>query len=295
MTDIKNVSVIGAGVLGAQIAFVVVQAGFKVTAWDINDDAVEAAKGRFNSIGKSMIADLDTASEESVAKAHENLSLTTDMEAAVAEADIIIEAVPEKLDLKRSTWEKLGKAAPSHTILCTNTSSLLGSEIADASGDPKRFINTHFANRVWVKNIVEIMPNPETDLKYRDIVEEFAHEADLAPVVLKKEQRAYLLNTMMVPFLQAAQYLYVNDVADVDQIDKDWRISMSTDMGPFEIMDMIGMRSIVNVTEGSGEDQPEWKKKFTEIAKQMIEEGRSGQGDGEGFYRYDDNGNKIEK
>ncbi|MCT2289117.1 3-hydroxyacyl-CoA dehydrogenase family protein [Corynebacterium sanguinis] len=113
--------------------------------------------------------------------------------------------------------------------------------------------------------------------------------------MLRKEQRAYLLNTMMVPFLQAAQYLYVNDVADVDQIDNDWRISMSTDMGPFEIMDMIGMRSIVNVAEGSGEDQPERKKKFTEIAKQMIEEGRSGQDDGEGFYKYDDNGNKIEK
>ena len=81
----------------------------------------------------------------------------------------------------------------------------------------------------------------------------------------------------------------------VDGIDRDWCNSTGSPRGPFEIMDMIGMRSIVNVTEGSGEDQPEWKKKFTEIAKQMIEEGRSGQGDGEGFYKYDDNGNKIEK
>ncbi|AWB82019.1 3-hydroxyacyl-CoA dehydrogenase [Corynebacterium yudongzhengii] len=291
MTDIKNVSVIGAGVLGAQIAFVVAHAGFKVTGWDINDDAVEAAKGRFNSIGKSMIADLDTASEESVAKAHENLSLTTDMEAAVAEADIIIEAVPEKLDLKRSTWEKLGKAAPSHTIFCTNTSSLLGSEIADASGDPKRFINTHFANRVWARNLVEIMPNPKTDLKYRDVVEEFANEANLAPIIIDKEQRQYLLNSMMVPLLQAAQQLYVEGIASVDQIDKDWRIAMNADQGPFEIMDVIGLRSIVNVAQGSGAELPEWKLKFNEIATKMIEEGRSGIGDGEGFYKYDAEGN----
>ncbi|AWB83884.1 3-hydroxyacyl-CoA dehydrogenase [Corynebacterium liangguodongii] len=293
MTRISHVSVIGSGVLGAQIAFVIAHAGFKVTAWDLNDDAVEAAKKRFDIIGKRMIEELDYATEESISIGHENLTLTTDLDSAAKSADLIIEAVPEKLELKRSTWEKLGASASENTIFCTNTSSLLGSEIADASGAPERFLNTHFANRVWVKNIVEIMPNPETDLKYRDIVEEFAREANLEPVVMKKEQRAYLLNTMMVPFLQAAQYLYVNDVADIEQIDKDWKIAMSTDQGPFEIMDMIGLRSIVNVAEGSKDEQPEWKKEFTARAKRMIEEGRSGAGDGEGFYKYDSNGNIV--
>ncbi|WKD56598.1 putative 3-hydroxybutyryl-CoA dehydrogenase [Corynebacterium capitovis DSM 44611] len=293
MTAIKNVSVIGSGVLGAQIAFVIAHAGFKVTAWDINDDAVEAAKGRFESIGNKMIADLENVTESSVATGRDNISLTTDLNAAVAEADLVIEAAPEKLELKREIWKKVGAVAPSHTIFCSNTSSFLGSEIADACGDASRFINTHFANRVWLYNIVEIMPNPETDRTYRDVVVEFFNEAKMEPVVMKKEQRAYLLNTMMVPFLQAAQYLYVNDVASVDQIDKDWRIAMGSDMGPFQIMDMIGLRSIVNVAEASKEEQPEWKKRFTEIAKQMIEEGRSGQGDGKGFYTYDSEGNIL--
>ena len=294
MTNISNVSVIGSGVLGSQIAFVIAHAGFKVTAWDINDDAVEAAKKRFETIGKNAIKDDDTAfeaTEESVAKAHENITLTTDLEQAAASADLIIEAVPEKLDLKRSTWEKLGAAASSDTIFCTNTSSLLGSEIADACGAPERFINTHFANRVWARNLVEIMPNPKTDLKYRDIVEEFANDANLAPIIIDKEQRQYLLNTMMVPLLQAAQQLYVEGIASVNQIDKDWRIAMNADQGPFEIMDVIGLRSIVNVTQGSGAELPEWKLKFNEIATKMIEEGRSGIGDGEGFYKYDAEGN----
>lgn len=294
MTTISNVSVIGSGVLGSQIAFVIAHAGFKVTSWDINDDAVKAAEERFTKIGKNMVKDSDTvadATEDSVAKARENITTTTDLEAAAASADIIIEAVPEKLDLKRSTWEKLGAAASEDAIFCTNTSSLLGSEIADASGAPERFINTHFANRVWARNLVEIMPNPKTDLKYRDVVEEFANEAGLAPVIIDKEQRQYLLNSMMVPLLQAAQQLYVEGVASVDQIDKDWRIAMNADQGPFEIMDVIGLRSIVNVAQGSGNDLPEWKVKFNEIATKMIDEGRSGIGDGEGFYKYDDEGN----
>lgn len=293
MTDIKNVSVIGAGVLGSQIAFVIAHAGFKVTAWDINEEACEAAKGRFDWIGQNMIKDLDYATEESVQAGKDNITLTTDMEAAAASADLIIEAVPEKLELKRSTWEKLGSAASDKAILCTNTSSFLGSEIADASGASERFINTHFANRVWSNNIVEVMPNPETGEEIPDLVKEFAIKANLEPIMMKKEQRAYVLNTMMVPFLQGAQYLYINDIADIEDIDKDWRIAMGTDLGPFQIMDLIGLRSIVNVAEGSGEDQPEWKKKFTEHAKKMIEEGRSGLGDREGFYKYDENGNIV--
>ena len=134
--------------LGAQIAYQSAYAGFNVVSYDINDDALEAARKRFERLDKDYKRDLDDATDEKIAETHERLSQSKDLEEAVSEADLVIEAVPEKLELKREVWSTVGKAAPEHTIFTTNTSTLLPSDFADASGREDKFLALHFANRL---------------------------------------------------------------------------------------------------------------------------------------------------
>ena len=171
-TSIKNVTVLGAGVLGAQIAFQSAYAGFNVVSYDISDDALKAAQDRFESIKKSYKTALpDEATDEKLSEASGRITQTADLEEAVKEADLVIEAVPEKIDLKKKVWTDVGKAAPEHTIFTSNTSTLLPSSFADASGAPERFLSFHFANRLWVQRLAEIMPTEKTDEKYVEELE----------------------------------------------------------------------------------------------------------------------------
>ncbi|MDY5785472.1 3-hydroxyacyl-CoA dehydrogenase [Corynebacterium sp.] len=292
--NITNVTVLGAGVLGAQIALVTAVRGFNVVSYDINDDALEAAKKRFDTFGKQMAAELDDVTADTVAEGRERLRQSSDLEDAVKDADLVIEAVPEKLEIKKDTWARVGKAAPDNAIFATNTSTLLPSSFAEATGDPSRFLALHFANHIWVNNTAEIMPHDGTDPALVDVLVEFAEAIKMVPVKLKKEQPGYIVNTLLVPFLQAGQYLLANDVAEPADIDRDWRNSTGSPAGPFEIMDVVGLRTVLSVNE-SEDSQEEWKKDFADIVKQMIEDGRIGVESGEGFFRYDDEGNRIDE
>lgn len=292
--DIKNVTVLGAGVLGSQIALVTAIRGFNVVSWDISDEAVEAATKRFDKFGPQIVAETQDIDEAKVAEGRDRLSMSTDIAEAVKDADLVIEAVPEKLSIKQDVWGKAGEAAPEHTIFATNTSTLLPSEFAEATGRPEQFLALHFANHIWKNNTAEIMPHADTDRKYVDIVGEFAEAIGMVPIKLKKEQGGYVLNTLLVPLLEAGQYLLGNEVAEPKDIDRDWRISTGSPMGPFEIMDAIGLRTVKAVGETKANNDEGWKKNFNKILDEMIEQGKIGQESGEGFFTYDNDGNIVE-
>lgn len=290
--NIKNVTVLGAGVLGAQIALVTANRGFNVVSWDINDEALQAASKRFDTFGAQMVAELEDTTEESMAEARGRLSQTSDLEEAVREADLVIEAVPEKLEIKKDVWERVGKASPAEAVFATNTSTLLPSLFAESTGSPERFLALHFANHIWLQNTAEIMPHAGTDLKYVDILEEFAEQIGMVPVKLKKEQPGYILNTILVPFLTAGQYLLANDVAEPEDIDRDWRNSTGSPRGPFEVMDVVGLRTVLAV--GKLKPNPEeWEKKFQGILEEMIADGRIGVEAGRGFFTYNEQGQRV--
>lgn len=158
MTNINNVTVLGAGVLGAQIAYQAAYAGFNVTSYDINDDALAAAKKRFDGLDEDYKRDLDDATDEKISAARNHLSQSSDINDAVGNADLVIEAVPEKIELKKDIWSKVGSAAPEHTIFATNTSTLRPSDFGGATGHEDRFLAMHFANRIRVNRTAEIMP-----------------------------------------------------------------------------------------------------------------------------------------
>lgn len=284
--DIKNVTVLGAGVLGAQIALVTAFRGFNVVSWDINDDALAAAAKRFDAFGARIVADLDDATEESMTEGRARLTQTTDLEEAVRGADLIIEAVPENIDIKRDVLGRASAAASDATIFATNTSTLLPSEFADAVSSPERFLALHFANNIWIQNTAEIMPHAGTDLKYVDVLVDFAERIGMVPVKLKKEQPGYILNTLFVPWLKAGQYLLANEIAEPADIDRDWRNSTGSPRGPFEIMDIVGLRTVLAVGRAQG-NKEEWQDKFSSILEEMIAAGHIGVESGQGFYTYD--------
>jgi 3-hydroxybutyryl-CoA dehydrogenase len=283
MTDITNVTVLGSGVLGSQIAYQTAYAGFTVTAWDINDDAVAAANERFAALAKRYDAEVQGEKDGKSDAALERLTTTSDLAAAVADADLVIEAVPENPEIKKSTWEKVGALAPEKTIFATNSSTLLPSSFKDATGRPNKFLALHYANQIWAQNTAEIMGTADTDPEVYATVVEFATEQGMVPIEVKKEQPGYVLNTLLVPLLNAAGYLYANGIADAETIDKTWRIGTGAPRGPMEIFDIVGLTTAYNVSVMGDEES----QKFAKILKEdFIDQGKLGVATGEGFYSY---------
>jgi 3-hydroxyacyl-CoA dehydrogenase len=285
--SIRNVTVFGSGVMGAQIAFQTAFHGFDVVVYDIKDEILEQAKEKFPCLGARYMHDIN-ASREEVDAAVNRLSFTSDLAKAVKMADLCIEAIPENLQLKKDFYTQLGKVAPEKTIFTTNSSTLLPSQFAQETGRPERFLALHFANEIWKNNTAEIMGHPRTDGAIFDIVVKFAEDIGMVPLAIRKEQPGYILNSLLVPLLDAAMRLYVKGVAEPKTIDKTWMISTGSPKGPFAILDIVGLTTAYNITKKNAELSGD--KEMLEVARIMkenfIDKGKLGVATGEGFYSY---------
>ncbi|MBT2685926.1 3-hydroxyacyl-CoA dehydrogenase [Bacillus sp. ISL-37] len=282
----KNITVAGSGVLGSQIAFQTAYHGFNVSVYDINDEAIERAKERISKLMPRYQEDLG-ASEQEVDKAYNRLSFYSDLPQAVADADLVIEAVPEVIDIKTDFYKKLGQFAPEKTVFATNTSTLLPSQFADATGRPEKFLALHFANEIWKNNTAEVMMHPGTDKKVFDDLLEFAKAIGMVALPLYKEQPGYILNSLLVPFLEAGQMLLMKEVADPETIDKTWMIATGAPKGPFAILDIVGITTAYNIANAKGEaGVPQFKELANLLKTEYIDKGKLGVATGEGFYKY---------
>jgi 3-hydroxyacyl-CoA dehydrogenase len=160
MTSIDNVTVLGTGVLGSQIAYQTAYSGFEVTAYDISDEVLKTARKRFAGLAARYEQEVAGASDGPARAALAGIRYSSRLADAVREAELVIESAPERLDIKRQLYTKLGPLAPEQTIFATN-SSTLPSDLADATGRPDRFLALHFANEIWSHNIAEIPPSRE--------------------------------------------------------------------------------------------------------------------------------------
>lgn len=283
----KNVTVAGSGVLGSQIAYQTAFKGFDVTVYDINDAAIEASKERISKLQENYKKDLN-ASDEEVKAAFERMAFHTDLATAVADADLVIEAIPEVVAIKTEFYTNLGKVAPEKTIFATNSSTLLPSQFADATGRPEKFLALHFANTIWLNNTAEIMKHAETDMQVFDDVVEFAKAIGMVALPLHKEQPGYILNSLLVPLLDAAELLLVNEVSDAETIDKTWMIATKAPMGPFAILDIVGINTAYNIVSAKAEatGREDYKKLAAMLKTDYIDQGKLGKATGEGFYKY---------
>ncbi|TQJ61270.1 3-hydroxybutyryl-CoA dehydrogenase [Arthrobacter sp. SLBN-83] len=284
MPSIKTLTVLGTGVLGSQIAFQAAFHGFVVTAYDVDEDALAKARDRFTRLAGIYRAQVAGASEGKTEAALANLRLTADLRDAVVDADLVIEAVPELLELKRDVYRKLAELAPAKTIFATNSSTLLPSDLKDFTGRPDRFLALHYANNIWAQNIAEVMGTAETDPAVYAAVVDFARNSGLEPIEIRKEKAGYVLNSLLVPLLNAAAGLLLQGVADPHTIDKTWRIATGAPSGPFQIYDVVGLTTAYNIASASPDAG---SQAFAEHLKEhYIDQGKLGVASGEGFYKY---------
>ncbi|MGW1741282.1 3-hydroxyacyl-CoA dehydrogenase [Nocardia sp. NPDC001965] len=280
--EIRSVTVLGTGVLGSQIAYQTAFHGYRVQAYDISDEALDTARKRFAGLAATYRDEVMGATEELTEQTRAGIGLTTDLGAAVVDADLVIEAVPEVLDIKRQTYEKLGELAPERTIFATNSSTLLPSDMADFTGRPDKFLALHFANQVWKFNTAEIMGTTRTDPAVFRAVVDFAAAIGMVPIEVHKEKSGYVLNSLLVPFLNSAIELAAGDYAEPDAVDKTWRIATGAPMGPFQILDIVGLTTPYNILSSDSETEG----LATWLKENYIDKGKLGVATGEGFYKY---------
>lgn len=275
-----RVTVLGLGVLGAQIALQTAAHGVDVTGYDVDEAALQVGRGRLDAFASAAAAQV--ADPDAYRDAPAGIRLTADLTEAVRDADLVIEAVTERLELKRDVWAKVGAAAPQGTVFATNSSSLLPSAIADATGRPDRFLALHFANHIWAQNTAEIMGTPETDAAVADRVEAFAAAIGMVPIRLRREQPGYIVNSLLIPLMSAAAELLVRDVADPETIDLTWRTATGAPLGPFQIYDIVGLRTAYAIASAD----PRAAAWATYLKEHYLDRGLLGIESGEGFYRY---------
>ncbi|PPI28388.1 3-hydroxyacyl-CoA dehydrogenase [Rathayibacter sp. AY1B5] len=283
MPTIRTVTVLGSGVLGSQIAFQSAFHGFAVTVYDLSDEVLESARERLRGLSgvyKSVPGGVAGGPQEAL----DSLRLTSDLAEAVADADLVIEAVPEDLSVKQELYGRLGALAPERTVFATNSSTLLPSDLKASTGRPDRFLALHYANHVWAQNTAEIMGTADTDPAVVDAVVEFAVASGLEPVRLQKEKAGYVLNSLLVPLLNAASGLLMGGYADHETIDKTWRIGTGAPLGPFQIFDVVGLRTAYTIAAAAPNEASQ--AFAAHLKTEYLDRGRLGTATGEGFYRY---------
>ena len=310
--QIKNVTVAGGGVLGSQIAFQSAYSGFDVKIWLRSEGSIERTQPKIDRLKEIYLKTLDQMKtdknaycrgftdkteltndeidqlKQKVEKAYNNIELTTSYEEAACDADLIIEAIAEDPQQKIAFYQELAKHMPEKTILVTNSSTMLPSTFVEYTQRPEKYLALHFANEIWKNNTAEVMGQPQTKQEYYDEVVKFAENINMVPLKLKKEQPGYILNSMLVPFLSAAEALYANDVADPETIDKTWVLATGAPNGPFRILDVVGLTTAYNIVIMNPEasDPESTPGKIAAKLKEKIDAGKTGINAGEGFYKY---------
>lgn len=280
---IKNVTIIGAGVLGSQIAFQTAFHGFDVTVYDINEQAVAAGKEKLQKL--VPIYGEYFNNKQQAEEAMERLTLTSDLKESVSNADLMIESVPEFKDIKIDFYKKVANLAPEKTIFATNSSTMIPSDFKEYTGRPEKFLALHFANEVWKNNTAEVMGHAGTDKQYEEELLKFAEEIGMLPIHVKKEQPGYIVNSLLVPLLQAAEILYANGVGEIEDIDHTWMAATGAPVGPFGMLDVIGLTTAYNVAQMSALSNRQMGS-VAEMLKEYIDAGKLGTATGEGFYKY---------
>ena len=288
MSTVKNLTVLGSGVLGSQIAWHSAYKCKNVVVYDISAEALERC--RFSHDQYAVIYQRDLgASDVDIETTKARLTYSTDLAGAVANADLVIEAVPEIPEIKASIYQQMAPLLPAHTLIATNSSTLLPRDFAGATGRPEKYCALHYANQIWAVNVVEIMSHPTTAKSTLHSVATFAIETGMLPIAVQGEQNGYVLNTWLVALLNAAQTLVTNGTASPEDVDRTYlMVNRGTRMGPMGIMDAIGMKTVFDVLShwGNVNKDKQMLENAAYVKKHMIDSGRMGLMVGNGYYSY---------
>ena len=288
MSSLDRLTVLGAGVLGGQIAWHSAFKGKTVAVYDIAPGAIDRCRAAHEQYAAIYLSDVG-AGDADITATRQRLTYGTDLAAAVAEADLVIEAVPEIPDVKTAVYQEMAELLPPDTLVATNSSTLLPSDFAEATGRPDKFCALHFANMIWAMNFAEVMAHPRTSRQTLTEVTEFAVEIGMVPIAVRKEQNGYVANSWGVPLLNAAQTLVTNGIATPEDVDRTYLLT-GAKLGPFGMIDMIGMETCHNVLThwGSVRGDAQMNANADYLKKNFLDHGLLGLQTGKGYYEYPD-------
>ena len=270
-TQIQSVGVVGAGTMGGGVATLLLMNGLNVQLFDPADEALERTRKRI--------------AKRNDEAALERLSLTTELD-DVAQADFIIEAVPEKLELKRTLFAQLDEVVPAHTVLATNTSELSVAAIAAATKRPEKVIGMHWFNPPERMSLVEIVRAVQTSDETLALTEALSKRCGKTTVVVQDRQ-GFVTTRALAALLTEAMRMLEEGVASLEDIDTAIKLGLNHPMGPLELADYVGLDTMLfiseSMTEGVGE-----RFRPTQGLRKLVEAGRLGRKSGRGFYEYGD-------
>jgi 3-hydroxybutyryl-CoA dehydrogenase len=286
LDEVRRVTVVGAGTMGQQIAFQSAGHGYDVVIHDVEPSALDAASARIDAYAEGLEAD-GLITSELRATARARITVTSDVEAAGRECDLLSEAVPEDPDLKGRVLREWDAVCPTRTIFMTNTSTLLPSQFAKRSGRPDRLLALHFHLPVWVNTLVDVMPHPGTASEVTRLVVAFARSIGQVPIELQREHNGYVFNSMYGALNTAAIALAEQGVASIEDIDRSWMHIWKTPVGPLGALDAVGLDTVWTITDywarELGDAQLRANARFL---KAYVDRGDLGVKAGRGFYTY---------
>ena len=283
-SKLNTVTVIGSGTMGNGISHVFAQCGFNVNMMDIKQDALDRA---ISVIGKNMDRQVTkgTLSEEAKQQSLGRIKTFTDMAAAVANADLVVEAATENIELKLNIFRELDKHCPAECILASNTSSISLTRIASVTQRPGKVIGMHFMNPVPVMKLVEIINGYATDKEVTQTVIDLSVKLGKVPCVVN-DYPGFISNRILMPLINEAVLALQEGVAGITEIDTIMKLGMAHPMGPLQLADFIGLDTCYSIMHVLHMGFGNQKYAPATLLANMVQAGYLGVKSGEGFYKY---------
>jgi 3-hydroxybutyryl-CoA dehydrogenase len=279
-----RIGVIGAGTMGRQIALQLAAYGVRIRLYDPSEraraEAVRYLEGQVPELAESRLLP---------AKARDALDRILpvgDLAAAVEGAWLVIEAAPERMDLKRELFARLSELAAEDTVLATNSSSFRSGLLADVTHLPERLMNVHFLNHPWQRPAVELMTSGHTDPALLDEVRAFLARCGLYPVIVQGESTGFLFNRIWRAIKKESLKVVAEGHGTPEDIDRFWCMSTGLKMGPFALMDRVGLDVVLDIERHYAAESGDPNDEPPRFLAEMVEAGKLGVKTGEGFYRY---------